>query len=63
MLRILLLSPATTSGRELWDSFSWALTIYRDTKTKTAGNVYLVVLDKIDYLLTKYQEVLYSIFE
>jgi len=38
------------------------LTVYIDTKTKkTAGNVYLVVLDKIDYLLIKYQEVLYII--
>ncbi|CUS13798.1 unnamed protein product [Tuber aestivum] len=30
---------------------------------KTVGNVYVVVLDEIDHLLTKDQEVLYSIFE
>ncbi|KAG0641123.1 P-loop containing nucleoside triphosphate hydrolase protein [Tuber brumale] len=30
---------------------------------RTAGNVYVVVLDEIDHLLTKDQEVLYSIFE
>ncbi|PWW76256.1 cell division control protein Cdc6 [Tuber magnatum] len=30
---------------------------------KTAGNVYVVVLDEIDHLMTKDQEVLYSIFE
>jgi len=38
------------------------LFISKKTK-KTARNVYVVVLDEIDHLLTKDQEVLYSIFE
>ncbi|RPA90795.1 cell division control protein Cdc6 [Choiromyces venosus 120613-1] len=39
------------------------LFINKKKTKKTAGNVYVVVLDEIDHLLTKDQEVLYSIFE